>query len=153
MHSAFMVQLASMGLNRERISTGPTTYPMDGHGSRGEADSAGLPLSRHQEDTWPTIVFESGYSQSQSSLRQKMRFWSSRSAHQVKTVILVEVDPGSDDRRISIDPWRKRPPSATIQVPSRRNTDTRIIGGLESSARLCPNNHRRVASPDALRRR
>lgn len=42
---------------------------------------------------WPTLVIETGYSQSIIALRQQMRWWFTASQHRVKIVLLIKLDP------------------------------------------------------------
>ncbi|EPE02352.1 dead deah box dna helicase [Ophiostoma piceae UAMH 11346] len=69
----------------------PSDLPPDSSASRGEGDSNGGPSpERDGNDSWPTIVFEAGFSQSLESLRMKMRFWFTQSNHDIKIVILAK---------------------------------------------------------------
>ena len=103
-------EIGRMGLISSWMSVGGTRYPGNSTtGSSGEGDSGGLPLpARGDSEDWPTLVFESGYSQSLISLRMKMRFWFAQSDHDVKIVILAKAFPDSREKRILIEQWQAR---------------------------------------------
>lgn len=106
----YFVEVSRMGLYSSWRRTGASRFPrIPSTGSSGEGDSGGQPLpARRSKDAWPTLVFESGYSQSLASLRMKMRFWFTRSGHEVKIVLLAKAFPGSREKRILFEQWQER---------------------------------------------
>ena len=103
-------EVGRMGLISSWMPIGGTRYPgISTTGSSGEGDSGGLPWPARDVLTgWPTLVFESGYSQSLTSLRMKMRFWFALSNHDVKIVVLTKAFPDSREKRILIEQWQER---------------------------------------------
>jgi len=89
------------------ISVGATTFTnLDDAGnvrSGGEGDSCLQPGVR-PPDGFPTVVIEAGYTQSWNSLRQKARWWFTVSHFDVKIVILVKFEHGT--QRITIEKWK-----------------------------------------------
>ena len=70
---------------------GATTYRV--RGSSKEGDSAYRPRSfRPNKTDWPTIVFESGVSETLRHLRLVARWWLTKSRGAVKIVIIISVD-------------------------------------------------------------
>lgn len=130
----YLVQVARMGLfaSWERTSAGrfPNHPPA---GSNGEGDAGGQPLpARGRKDAWPTLVIESGYSQTLPSLRMKMRLWFTMSGHEVKIVVLVKAFPGSREKRILFEhlqerPAPPRPGATTTRSQSSNGTSAECI--------------------------
>jgi hypothetical protein len=58
----------------------------------GEGDNTGGPKEFLGPDSWPTLVIESGYSQTLGSLHRKMRWWFSASNHAVQIVVIAKLD-------------------------------------------------------------
>jgi hypothetical protein len=97
-------KIARMGLDDQWTGTGATTHETAA-GDMGEADSTGRPrFTRRGHDSWPTLVIESGVSDSLQALRDDMRWWFSASDHQVKIVILVKLDV--TERHIILEKYR-----------------------------------------------
>ena len=85
----------SMGLSQEFLRVGSTTFmDRDANGnitSAGEGDSCRAPRSmRRNEDDYPTLVIESGWSQTWPKLQEKARWWFDKSNGDVKIVLLVK---------------------------------------------------------------
>ncbi|POR31774.1 Uncharacterized protein TPAR_08020 [Tolypocladium paradoxum] len=87
-------EIVQMGLRNHWESTGTTTYREQGYpnGDGGEGDSTGGPRQRSGPQDWPTLVIESGYSQTLEGLRNTIRWWFNASNHQVKIVILAKIE-------------------------------------------------------------
>lgn len=80
-----------MGLEDSWDDTGATEYTT--HTSKGEGDSGGKPMDKRPKGSdWPTLVIESGYSQSIGDLRRVMHWWFHTSQHDVKIVLLLKMD-------------------------------------------------------------
>ena len=78
-----------------------------------EGDSAFKPLSiRPHKADWPTIVLESGWSESLTKLREDAHRWLEHSRGDVKIVLLFSI--GRTARTIIIEKWENRP------VPANR---------------------------------
>lgn len=106
----FLFEVGRMGLlsSWRRTSAGrfPNHPPT---GSSGEGDAGGQPLpARRRKDAWPTLVIESGYSQTLPSLRMKMRRWFTLSGHEVKIVLLIKAFPRSREKRVMFEQWQER---------------------------------------------
>ncbi|EPE03013.1 dead deah box dna helicase [Ophiostoma piceae UAMH 11346] len=99
-----LLQVVQMGLEGDWAETGGTTYPGPA-GSSGEWDSGGFPWSQRRRGDWPTLVVESGYTQTMPSLYAKMRWCFSTSDHQVKVVILAKIV--RSEVRIHIEMWQE----------------------------------------------
>jgi hypothetical protein len=78
-----------------------------------EGDSTFKPLSiRPREADWPTIVLESGWSESLTRLRRDAHIWLDNSGGDVKIVLLFSI--GRTARTMIIEKWENRP------VPANR---------------------------------
>ena len=94
------------GLEDEFGFVGTTTY--HGRNSSKEADSAYRPLTaRPRKTDWPTIVFESGYSESLRHLRCVARWWLTESRGNVRIVIIISIQPAQSTLRI--EKWELAP--------------------------------------------
>lgn len=124
----FLIEVYRMGLNDAWKQIGSTTFPVDLYttettsptftGSICEADAGGGPWpDRSFRGSWPTVVFEVGYTLSLDDLYRKRDFWFSRSHHDVKIVLLIKIIPDSPDKRIRIEQWQERPRTATNPRP------------------------------------
>ncbi|KAL2685632.1 hypothetical protein Neosp_006733 [[Neocosmospora] mangrovei] len=92
-----------MGLGSQWTAMGSTTRRGHLNGDSGEGDSSGGPRNR-QGPRWPTLIIEAGYSRALESLRRDMKWWFSASNHQVKIVLLVKLDPSSEN--IIMETWQ-----------------------------------------------
>ncbi|KAG0136654.1 hypothetical protein HOY82DRAFT_549483 [Tuber indicum] len=93
---------AFMGLRRALPSVGRTTY--EGTLSKKEADGGFKPpLARPRENDWPTIVLESGVSESPQRLKVGARWWLANSRGDVKIVLLFFVSKAA--RTIRTEQW------------------------------------------------
>ena len=99
----FVYKIRVMGVPRNGL------YPLgaarfEGHNSSKEADSAYKPLPiRSGESDWPTIVFESGLSESLGRLRADAEWWLIESGGQVKIAVLISIKPTLS--RLCIEKW------------------------------------------------
>jgi hypothetical protein len=102
-------------------SVGATTYHADD--SSKEADSAYRPRSfRPNKTDWPTIVFESGVSESLSQLRFDAGWWLRKSGGAVKIVIIISVERAP--QTLQIEKWELTPMSGSR--PSTRAFSTAV---------------------------
>ena len=100
-----------MGLRWELFNIGATTFKTPRMSKVG--DSAFKPLSiRPRKEDWPTIVLESGWSESLTKLRQDAHRWLENSREDVKIVLLFSI--GRTARTMIIEKWENRP------VPTNR---------------------------------
>lgn len=75
---------------------------------------------RGTRESWPTLVIESGESESLSALDDDMQWWFSASDHDVKIVLLVQFNqPG---QRITIQRWEEEMPVRQGATNTRRHT-------------------------------
>jgi hypothetical protein len=83
-----------------------------GHNYSKEGDSTFKPYSRRPNDTdWPTIVFESGFSESLSRLRHDARWWLVESGGDVKIVIIISMKRAQAQAQpmLRIEKWELAP--------------------------------------------
>ena len=80
----------------------------DGNQSSKEGDTAYKPRSRNQIDDWPTIVFESGFSESFTQLRRDAGWWLTNSRGDVRIVVIVFVRP--EQKTLQVEKWCLVPP-------------------------------------------
>jgi hypothetical protein len=113
-----VISVGGMGLKREFWELGATTFKTL-HVSK-EGDSGFKPRSmRPREADWPTIVIESGWSESLTKLRRDAHIWLENSGGDVKIVLLISI--GRRARKIIIEKWENRPVPANRPV-TRSNT-------------------------------
>ena len=106
-----VISAAGMGLQREFFALGATVFKTTRVSKEG--DSAYKPLSiRPRKADWPTIVFESGWSESLTRLRRDAHIWLEDSGGDVKIVLLLSV--GRTPRTMIIEKWENCP------VPANR---------------------------------
>jgi hypothetical protein len=87
-------------------SVGATTYRV--RGSSKEADSAYRPRSfRPNKTDWPTIVFESGLSESLRQLRVDVDWWFRKSSGAVKIVVIISIKRAP--QTLQIEKWELAP--------------------------------------------
>ena len=94
--------LARMGLPEDCLYPLGTTR-FYGRRSSKEPDSAYKPLSRNLETDWPTIVFESGLSESLTRLRHDAQWWLTNSGGDVKIVVVISITP--KEKRLRVEKW------------------------------------------------
>ncbi|KAF4125705.1 hypothetical protein GMORB2_0949 [Geosmithia morbida] len=113
-----------------------TTFPANRNpgASQGEGDTGGRPSGPGDGDgdnMWPTIVFETGYSQTLESLRAKMGWWFSTSRNQVKIVVLTKAFPTDEaTKRILFEQWRVE----SARPPRPGATTTRLFNATSGTA-------------------
>lgn len=96
-------ELIHIGISRENLLAPVGGIRCSGPSSSKEADSAYKPLSRRQENGWPTIVFESGLSEGLTRLRVDARWWLINSGGEVNIVIIISIKPSH--RYLQIEKW------------------------------------------------
>lgn len=103
--SIIISRLPQMGLSAFDIfSVGGTRFTSNTNSK--EADSAFKPLSREKVTDWPTLVIESGMSESLARLRVDAAWWLTNSGGEVKIVLLVAITPAV--RRLQIEAWESQ---------------------------------------------
>src|SRR5271156_625489 len=123
-----VIRAAGMGLEEEFDSLGATTFKTSRVSKEG--DSAFKPLSiRPRKADWPTIVLESGWSESLTRLRRDARIWLEESKGDVKIVLLFSISRTA--RTMIIEKWENRPVPAnrpaTRSVASQTPTQIQAI--------------------------
>jgi hypothetical protein len=119
-----VIEAARMGLRWELISLGTTTFKTPRVSKEG--DSAFKPLSiRPREADWPTIVLESGWSESLTRLRQGARLRLENSRGDVQIVLLFSI--GRTARTMIIEKWENPP------VPANRPATRSITRAVATS--------------------
>lgn len=95
-------------------------------GGSSEGDSTGGPIpERDDKGAWPTLVIESGHSESLSELRNDMRWWFSMSDHQVKIVLLAKYD---DARSVIIlEKWEEDAQTRPGATTTRRFAISQVL--------------------------
>ncbi|KAG0134864.1 hypothetical protein HOY82DRAFT_635142 [Tuber indicum] len=102
-----------MGLQFEFVGTGSRTITSPA--GRKEGDSTYAPFEfRHSKESWPTLVVESGVSQSLARLVVDSHWWLENSGGDVKIVILISVSRAA--RRIHFEKWEM------VTTPDTRDT-------------------------------
>src|SRR4051794_19288041 len=102
-----------MGLRRELISIGATTFKTLRMSKEGDSAFKPLSMRPHKAD-WPTIVIESGWSESLTKLRQDAHRWLENSRGDVKIVLLFSI--GRTARTMIIEKWEHRPVPANVSA-------------------------------------
>jgi len=108
------------------VGTGRVSRP----GSFKEGDAAFKPLpSREKETDWPTIVFESGVSESLKRLRHDARWWLEKSDGNVKIVIIISIR--ERQKSLHLEKWRLAPalgnrPATRARPNPKSETPTKI---------------------------
>lgn len=121
--SFIVIHMAYMGMGPERwVGHMATTQTPEGGGSGDggeEGDSSWIPLPERDARDWPTLVIESGRSQSLRSLREKMMWWFRDSNHKVQIVLLVKLS--MTGRTIIIEKYTEgvAPQGAPVTGPAR----------------------------------
>ncbi|KAL6835070.1 hypothetical protein V8C40DRAFT_282609 [Trichoderma camerunense] len=118
-------KIKAMGLSGEWLHEDSITYLERFNGdllSSGEANLAGRPrlLRPSILHDWPTIVVDFGPSNSMPLLRKKAGWWLRASGHEVRLVLLFEVNTSTGG--ITIEQWRAGP-SRVQKVTIRRVVD------------------------------
>ncbi|KXG53730.1 uncharacterized protein PGRI_007800 [Penicillium griseofulvum] len=103
------LQLASMGLNEQYRWGGATRYksPL----REKEGDQVFSPFARWPSSTslqWPTVVVETGVSESLSRLLQDARWWFGASDGEVRIVIIISIKKTA----VHFEQWQLAPPNA-----------------------------------------
>ena len=111
----FYCKCFEMGLSfSSLVPLGGTTF--FGPNSSKEGDSTFKPTSRNRRMDWPTIVFESGYSESLARLRHDARSWFPNSGGEVKIAVVVSITLAQ--KRLRVEKWCLSP--ATGHRPATR---------------------------------
>ncbi|KAK5656342.1 hypothetical protein OQA88_4722 [Cercophora sp. LCS_1] len=107
---------------------------VQGHpgGNGGEGDSAGGPRpEREGKGNWPTLVNESGHSETLPELHKDMQWWFRASNHEVKIVILAKFD--DQQHHILLEKWEEE-----ISSPQGAITRSRAAAILQQNGVLNP---------------
>jgi hypothetical protein len=119
----FVISAGGMGLKRELWELGATTFKTLGVSKEG--DSAYKPRSlRPREADWPTIVIESGWSESLTRLRRDARIWLEKSGGDVKIVLLLSIGRRARAGTMIIEKWENRPVPANRSATRSNTTQT-----------------------------
>ncbi|CAK7204179.1 hypothetical protein SEUCBS139899_006933 [Sporothrix eucalyptigena] len=125
--------MTRMGVENEWEWTAAEAYTTS-NGSEVEGDATGGPTSPGGLNEWPTLVIESGYSQSIQSLRNKAMWWFHQSGHRMKVVLLIKMNIRNSS--IHIEKWTER---AAARLPGARTTRlsarTGQAGGWQAECR------------------
>ncbi|KAK3356970.1 hypothetical protein B0T25DRAFT_589382 [Lasiosphaeria hispida] len=109
LYERYRDQLVRNGREGSWKSIGSATFRAEqGHpgGDSGEGDSTGGPRpERVGAGNWPTLVMESGHSETLPELHKDMRWWFQASNHEVKIVILVNFD--DQQHHILLEKWEE----------------------------------------------
>ena len=106
-----------MSLSTSWRSFASTTCRAQGGGG-GEGDSTGGPRPERGKGDWPTLVIESGQSESMNYLHLDMQWWFAASQHQVKIVLLVKFD--HNQRAILLERWEEEAPPPRLGATTTR---------------------------------
>ncbi|PYH35920.1 uncharacterized protein BO87DRAFT_374932 [Aspergillus neoniger CBS 115656] len=107
-------QRAQMGIPRTEVSWGATTTnpgTVSTHGK--QPDHSFYPSSRPpsfgQLSGWPTLVFETGVSESMAKLRRDATWWFQNSSGDTRIVLIVSIK--SRSREVRLEKWQLAPPN------------------------------------------
>src|SRR5256714_6825485 len=89
-----VIETAGMGLRWEFFNLGATTFRTPRASKEGDSTWKPKSIRPHEAD-WPTIVIESGWSESLTKLRQDVRVWLEDSGGDVKIVLLFSIGRGA----------------------------------------------------------
>jgi hypothetical protein len=118
-----IARVTRMGLEDEFDYLGATTFKTP-HVSK-EGDSAFKPLSiRPRDADWPTIVLESGWSESLTRLRRDAYIWLKDSGRDVKIVLLFSIGRRASAGTMIIEKWENRPVPANRPATRSNTTQT-----------------------------
>ncbi|RFU32773.1 hypothetical protein B7463_g3538, partial [Scytalidium lignicola] len=128
-----------MRLKNEFIPVAVSTYDQrDAAGnitSSGESDSSYKPEPlRPTVHHYPTLIIQSGYTQSWNSLRTKGRWWFEVSKHDVKIVLLVRLDEVRQE--ITIERWKEvqhAPQQLGQQISAHTAVEPRCVQNITIS--------------------
>ena len=138
-------EIAEMGLFEDIGRTESTTYK--GNGSQKEADCSWRPwTTRPLIPDWPTLVIESGISQSRDRLVADAHWWLENSGGQVKIVLVISFS--QSEKEIRLQQWElvtipdphatQGQPGPTITAPAIiREID--LVAGVPNEASLTLN--------------
>ncbi|KAJ5932356.1 hypothetical protein N7516_006845 [Penicillium verrucosum] len=104
-----ILQLASIGLNRQYRWGGATPY--NSLSRNKEGDQVFSPSTRWPSSTslqWPTVVVETGVSESLRRLRQDAKWWFGASNGDVRMVIIISIKKTA----VHFEQWQLAPPNA-----------------------------------------
>jgi len=119
----FTFRAGLMGLIDELWDVGAATFKTRRMSKEG--DSTFKPLSmRPRETDWPTIVIESGWSESLKRLRRDARIWLEESRGDVKIVLLISIGRRARAGTMTIEKWENGP--APSNRPSTRSNMTQV---------------------------
>lgn len=122
-------------VDEELCETGSTTYRSTNticRNSCKEADGGIIPHQRRPgPQGWPTIIFESGVSESLERLQRGARWWLTQSSHAVRAVLLAHIS--CTEQVIDLQVWRMLP----IQNP-RPGTlpDAQLVPQCDNQLRI-----------------
>lgn len=122
--------MASMGIPvGEIVGMGSTAF--EGRSASKEADASMKPIpSRRLATDWPTLVFESGLSESLRRLRIDAQWWLTNSSGQVKIVVIIDID--SYTQKLHIEQWMLPPTRATAAANNLVPTKVAEISIVQS---------------------
>ncbi|KAK3361072.1 hypothetical protein B0T24DRAFT_563246 [Lasiosphaeria ovina] len=130
----YYAQLARNGTERSWKDIGTATFRQQGHpgGGGSQGDSAGGPWpERAGAGNWPTLVIESGYSETLPELYKDMEWWFQASNHEVKIIILAKFD--DQQHHILLEKWEEE-----ISSPQRAITRSRAAAMEQQNGVLNP---------------
>jgi hypothetical protein len=123
-----VARVIGMGLLRDFYNTGAAKFVAGGVSKEGDAGYKPKSIRPRSTD-WPTIVFESGWSESLTKLRQDAHLWIEKSGGDVKIVLLLSINRTA--RTMIIEKWENRPlPAnrpATRSVTSAAATQIQVV--------------------------
>ena len=102
----FFSKIMAMGLSTNDLC-GLGATRCDGRNSSKEGDLSYKPILRKNKTDWPTIVFESGLSESLRRLRDDARWWLTNSKGDVEIVVIILINPTQSS--FYIERWELAP--------------------------------------------
>ncbi|CAK7232859.1 hypothetical protein SCUCBS95973_008400 [Sporothrix curviconia] len=123
LHISFTINLnramSRMGVENEWEWMAAEMYSASS-GSAGEGDASGGPASVRTVIDWPTLVIESGYTQTIQSLRAKARWWFAASGHRIKVVLLVKMHLSQSS--VQVEKWTEPAPTGRPGATTTRRS-------------------------------
>lgn len=116
-------KISDMGISRLQAHWGATTRHAGTVITKGkESDECFHPASRlpapaQQSEPWPTLVIETGVSESLSKLREDARWWFNNSDGDVRIVLILSIKKRG--RTVLLEKWQLAPPTATGGMVTR----------------------------------
>jgi hypothetical protein len=134
--SELVLKLFEMGLSpRDYTLNAATRY--HGISCDKEADQSLTPLSNPSDNDWPSLVIETGLSESEAQLRTDAHWWFSNSGYQVNMVILFRIQR-SPERRVILKLYNLRPTKPRITRALQAEVERSLLSNHTTPQTVSP---------------